>query len=382
MPDLECQAAGSLSCVQVGGEWSGERAGGLNRYFSGLVRQLRAGGHDVRALALGEPGPGDPPGETLGPIHAPLPLRLFRVRRRAGPSRQRDVDLCVSHFAPYTLPLLPRRRRPLVVHFHGPWAAESAAEGAGASARLKRRVEQATYHAADRVVVLSAAFRDLLVTQFGVRPERVSVVPGGIDSAAFSASIGRAAAREALGWDADRPTVVCVRRLVRRMGLERLVDAAKAAARRVPELRVKVYGRGPLAAELASRIDASGARDVVELRGFIPDERLPLVYRAADLSVVPSETLEGFGLTTLESLAAGTPVLVSPVGGLPEAVGGLSPSLVLADTKTETLADALAEALRDPARLPSAHDCGEYVRRQFDWQVIAPRVAAVYRSVL
>ena len=72
--------------------------------------------------------------------------------------------------------------------------------------------------------------------------------------------------------------------------------------------------------------------------------QLPLAYRAADLTVVPTVALEGFGLIAVESLAAGTPVLVTPVGGLPEVVAALSPALVLAATGSAPLADAVIRA--------------------------------------
>lgn len=65
-----------------------------------------------------------------------------------------------------------------------------------------------------------------------------------------------------------------------------------------------------------------GLSDNVELLGFVPDDLLPHIYRAADLSIVPTQALEGFGLIALEALAAGTPVIVSPVGGPPGSRSG------------------------------------------------------------
>ena len=63
----------------------------------------------------------------------------------------------------------------------------------------------------------------------------------------------------------------------------------------------------------------------MRLLGFVAEEDLPWLYRACDISIVPSVALEGFGLPTIESLAAGTPVLVTPIGGLPETVSELDP---------------------------------------------------------
>jgi len=150
----------------------------------------------------------------------------------------------------------------------------------------------------------------------------------------------------------------------------------------VPEVLLLIAGRGPLADALQAQIDALGLAQHVRLLGFVPDEQLPLAYRAADLTIVPTVALEGFGLITLESLAAGTPVLVTPIGGLPEAVRGLSASLVLEAATKEALAAGLIEALTGQRPLPTAEACQAYVRAHYDWPVIARRVKAVYEEAL
>jgi glycosyltransferase involved in cell wall biosynthesis len=96
-----------------------------------------------------------------------------------------------------------------------------------------------------------------------------------------------------------------------------------------PEVLLLIAGKGPLHDALSARIEDLGLQRHVRLLGYVPDADLALAYRAADLSVVPTVALEGFGLITVESLAAGTPVLVTPVGGLPETVQALAPNLIL-----------------------------------------------------
>jgi glycosyltransferase involved in cell wall biosynthesis len=156
------------------------------------------------------------------------------------------------------------------------------------------------------------------------------------------------------------------------MGLEDLIDAMASVRRSVPDALLLIVGRGTLDTELRERVAAIGLQDHVRLLGALPDAQLPLIYRAADVSVVPTLSLEGFGLTTVESLAAGTPVLVTPVGGLPEAVRDLSEALVL----------GLTDALRGNLRLPDAYACRRYVRERFDVPVIAAKVAQVYREAV
>jgi glycosyltransferase involved in cell wall biosynthesis len=143
-----------------------------------------------------------------------------------------------------------------------------------------------------------------------------------------------------------------------------------------------IAGRGPLAAALQARTSELGLQANVRLLGFVSDESLPPLYRAATVSVVPTATLEGFGLVTIESLAAGTPVLVTPVGGLPEVVSDLAPELVLPGTSPPALAEGLLAALSGRLPLPSAKACQDYVRARFDWPVIAARVRDVYLEAL
>ena len=120
----------------------------------------------------------------------------------------------------------------------------------------------------------------------------------------------------------------------------------------------------------------------MRLIGFVPDAKLAMLYRAADFSVVPTVELEGFGLITLESLAAGTPVLVTPVGGLPDAVSALSPDLVLASTATEHIAQGIIEALNGRRRLPTRNEAQAYISENFTWAKMAERTIQVYSEAL
>ena len=98
--------------------------------------------------------------------------------------------------------------------------------------------------------------------------------------------------------------------------------------------------------------------------------------------MVQSVALEGFGLITLESLAAGTPVLVTPVGGLPEVVENLSSNLIFPTQKEADMSDWIVDALTARLELPSSADCQAYARNHFDWPVIARQTRAVYEEVL
>jgi glycosyltransferase involved in cell wall biosynthesis len=206
------------------------------------------------------------------------------------------------------------------------------------------------------------------------------VIPGGVDCARFAISASRTEARARLGWPVDRPIVLAVRRLTHRMGLSQLIDAAGLLRQRVPNVRVVVAGAGPLAEELRTQIRRAGLEDTCHLAGFISEDDLPFAYRAADLTVVPSVALEGYGLIVPESLAAGTPALVTPVGGLPETVEGLSPNLVLAEATAPAIAAGIGDALTGAMPLPSEDACRGFARRHNDWAVVVDQIVRVYNA--
>jgi glycosyltransferase involved in cell wall biosynthesis len=243
-------------------------------------------------------------------------------------------------------------------------------------------IERAVYRRATRLITLSRAFAEVLQRSYRIPEERVRVIPGGVDARRFAISHSPQRARAELALPNDRPIIVTVRRLARRMGLEDLLAAIALIRSHVPEVLLVIAGRGPLAAALRARTFELGLQGNVRLLGFVSDESLPLLYRAATVSVVPTATLEGFGLVTIESLAAGTPVLVTPVGGLPEVVSDLAPELVLPGTSPPALAEGLLAALSGRLPLPSAKACQDYVRARFDWPVIAARVRDVYLEAL
>jgi len=366
--------------------WFAQEPGGLNRMYAGLLSSLNGNGVAVRGLVAGRPQAAItvPAGLSFfSRRDAPTVLRLRACRRAVSAALRTDgVDVVAAHFSLYALPVLDLiGGRRFVFHFHGPWASESRAEGENAvSVAAKRFVEERVYRDVDRFIVLSSAFAEILARQYGVARDRIFIVPGGVDAARYCIDGSRREARERLQLPGDRPLILSVRRLIHRVGLEGLIDAMVEVRKSNPEALLLIAGRGMLADELSSRIAQRDLRDHVRLLGFVPEDDLPSLYRACDLSIVPSVALEGFGLPTIESLAAGTPVLVTPVGGLPEVVVELDPGLVLRDANTATLADAMSWALRDLGRLPSPETCASYVREHFDWPVIARKVLAVYGS--
>jgi glycosyltransferase involved in cell wall biosynthesis len=361
-----------------------EARGGSARYVSGLRDGLQVAGasvtvrtsHGMLGRSADRPGIG---GQVLRAV-----VRLSVVYPRITLAIVRSSpDVVTSHFALEGLAALVGARltrRPLVSHFHGPWALEAAATGRRGgwplSTRLRRRVETFVYRRSAAVITLSDAFAAILRDELGVQPERIRVIPGGIDLATWRDVPDRDAARQVLGVG-DAFTVLSVRRLTRRMGLD-LALRAVAAWDLDRTVRYLIVGDGEARGELqelAASLDL-GAR--VTFLGSIPDDQLRRAYAAADVTLMPTRSLEGFGYAALESLAVGVPVVATAIGGLAELVGGLSPDLLIAPDAA-AIAARLQDVCRKPEAYPDSSACRAYAAA-FDWSLITQRVLEAYRA--
>lgn len=166
------------------------------------------------------------------------------------------------------------------------------------------------------------------------------------------------------------------------MGLENLLRAIALVKTRYPNVLLHIAGKGALAETLQAQITELNLTNHVRLLGYLPDEQLPTAYRAANFSVVPTISFEGFGLIIIESLAAGTPVLGTPIGGIPEILQPFCPDLLFEDTSVDKLADGIIEVLSQKRQLPDREACQAYATDNFSWSVIAPQIESVYQQAI
>jgi glycosyltransferase involved in cell wall biosynthesis/SAM-dependent methyltransferase len=374
-----------------------DRAGGLERYVRELGAALSAQGADVR-IAARRVHPEDPERST-----DPDGVEIFRF---ATPSRDSPLyalgypaassqavraavraageeRVIHSHFPLQGLPLA-LGRRPYVHTFHAPVYRELVSERQGAYAlpgstqaiavRTMRACEKRILRRAESVVVLSEFMR-AEAAALGARPQRTSVLPGGIDVERFSPG----APIEDPWATAGGPLLFTARRMVPRTGVTELVEAFAEVARAIPDARLALAGRGPLEAEIRDRIQALGMGERVRMLGWISDEELVGWYRAADLVVMPTQELEGFGLTTAEAMACGTPVVGTPAGANPEVIRRLEESLITRDCSPPAIAETVTTLLRDPDRLGAlAARARAAVNPALAWSSLADHYLAVY----
>ncbi|NEU73498.1 glycosyltransferase family 4 protein [Hassallia byssoidea VB512170] len=374
----------SASILSLGIGWFPKTPGGLERYIYELTKELAKNEDKVELCGVGLPEAEEnlPIKLTnLASPDSPIWQRLWSIRTNFQKTRVDTPDAINLHFALYSYPilnLLPKEV-PITFNFHGPWASESHEEGVNkVTAFLKHwLIEKRVYDRCDRFIVLSKAFGNILHQQYQVPTDKINVIPGGVDINQFQPNLSPQEARSKLNWSQDRPVIFTSRRLVNRVGLDKLLIAIATIKPRIPDVWLAIGGRGPLEAALKQQATELGLDDHVQFLGFLPDEELPIAYQAADLSVMPSQSFEGFGLAIVESLACGTPVVCTPVGGMPEILEPFSPHLITDSIEVSAIAEKLEEVLLRKLPVPSREDCRNYAVTQFDWQKIATQVRSI-----
>ena len=258
-------------------------------------------------------------------------------------------------------------RPPLVLTLHN-----ALQEGGGRLRGAMQTLERLIIRGADLVLAVSS---DLAANARRAGAPDVRVAPA-LAPPLPPAQRGRDEVRAELGVAEGRPLVVAVGRLHPQKGYDVLLDAVGRWAGTDDPPLLAIAGDGPLHGELAARI-AAERLPVVLLgrRGDVAD-----LLGAADACVLPSRW-EGSPFTAQEALRAGTPLVSTRTGGIPELVGEAAELVAVGDA--QALADALDRVLGDPARAAALREAGRRQAAQWpDEAGAGRRVVAVYRELL
>jgi glycosyltransferase involved in cell wall biosynthesis len=395
------------------------QCGGQGVYTRHLTRELVALGHSVEVLS-GQPWPQLDEGVGFTPVPGldlyrdPDPFRVphpreFRDRvdltefavmctagfgepltfsqraRRLLAERRDEFDIvhdnqCLGSGLLGMMedgwPLLTTLHHPITVdrelalaHATNPWQRVTTRRWFG-FLRMQVRVAQRL----PAIVTVSESSRRDIVAQMGVAPDRMTVVPVGVDHRVFRPIEGTVAVpgRLMVTSSSDVPM----------KGLVPLLEAvAKLRTERAVEL--VVIGRPRPGGRVDKAIARLGLADAVHCVSGISDDELARRYGEAQVAVVPS-LYEGFSLPAVEAMACGVPVVATTGGALPEVVGrdGETALLVRPDDP-EDLARAIARLLDDAALRARLGDAGrQRVLRRYTWEVTARGTANCYESVV
>jgi D-inositol-3-phosphate glycosyltransferase len=245
----------------------------------------------------------------------------------------------------------------------------------------RQQVEQEIVASADQIVAFSPHERDAMQRLYGADPGNIELIPCGVDLETFR-PLGQEEARKRLGLNGDK-VLLYVGRLESLKGIDLLVNTA-AQMETCHGLRVLVVGGDNGKDQEVDRLrrltQELNVEDKFDFVGRVDQEELPVYYSAADVCVVPS-FYESFGLAALESMACGTPVVASRVGGLSTVIQHGRTGYLKSWRCPEAFAHSLemiisSKSLQDSMGL-AARRCAEAM----GWEQVAVRMANIYNSL-
>lgn len=243
---------------------------------------------------------------------------------------------------------------------------------------------------ADRLIAATPAEVEQLVRLYDAPRARIAIVPPGVDLAHFH-PIPQLTAKQMIGIPPQRKNILFAGRIEPLKGIDTLLEAiALLKARRITDLAdtcVTIIGGNPWADTLDEEMERLqrmslelGLDDLVAFAGARDQQVLPYYYAAAEMVVMPSH-YESFGMVALEAMAMGAPVIASEVGGLAYLVRDGYNGFLAPRGDAQALARRIADLLNDHAlRQRLSHQATHYAR-DYDWSIIAERIAAVYDEV-
>ncbi len=381
-------------------------------YLSRELARLEEGRNEVHVLCFGEQkkdlgnlrieGVPSPPPFSSRELRNPKLLdTFFRDVFMAGAAPEGDLVHCHTWYTHFAGCLAKQILGiPLIVTTHSlepqrPWKVEQLGSGYQASSWI----EKTAYENADGVIAVSESMKEAVEGLYRVPPEKVTVIPNGIDVDQYRPSfnpdmLGR------YGIDPGKPFVLFVGRITRQKGVVHLVRAIRWLR---PGIQVVLCVGAPdteeIGREIAEKVGEarSGTQnEIIWIEKWVPREDVIPLFSHASIFVCPS-IYEPFGIINLEAMACGTPVVASEVGGIPDVVldgqtgllvpfeptGPGNPEPGDPDRFSHELAAAVNRLLSSPDELKKMGlRARERVVERFSWQSVARQTLDFYREIL
>ncbi|KKU13958.1 hypothetical protein A3J43_00090 [Candidatus Uhrbacteria bacterium RIFCSPHIGHO2_12_FULL_54_23] len=221
---------------------------------------------------------------------------------------------------------------------------------------------------------------------FGARGP-IEVIPNGVAEAFFAAPISqeeRNALREQWGVEAEGKAIITVSRLVEKNGVDTLIQGYALWRRQYahPASRLVIAGRGPQGARLKKLAAREGVEKEVRFLGEVPNEILPRYYQSADVFARPSRS-EGLGISFLEALAAGMPLIGTAVGGIPDFLKDGETGLAVRPNDADGIASAIEQITgNENLRARLAENGKRMARERYTWDQIAERIGILFDQLI
>ena len=356
--------------------------GGITRYVLALSGQLMTRGH--RVVLASDGGHLEAQVSAMGLRHWRLPLhtsaecslQVFRgIRELARFLEEEPVDITHAHtrVGQVVADSVSRRSQiPYVTTWHGIY-----------KPRLGRRLWPCT---GELTIAISGLVRQHLLQAFQLPERRVRCIYNGVDTAHYAVAPDAAtvqAYRARWQISAAQPVIGAIGRLAagRVKGFDTFLVAASSLKEVIPDLQVLIVGDGPRRPFLEDIAGRLGVRHRVHFVGEAEDIRLPLALM--DVFVFTSRWPEAFGLTLVEAMAAGKPVVATQAGAVPEVIRHDVDGWLVPSNDPSLMAEGIARLLNDrTAARRMGQEAQQRVREAFSLDHMVDQVEAVYRELI
>jgi len=380
-------------------------SGGTGAYVYYLSRKLQRLGHNVHVVARHNVDSTETvDGVSVNYVRGvgnPL-TRYWRFARSAFKKLEelnRKFGFNIIHA---NLPLVPSFAIPkesvkaLISTVHSTWKGEAQAIKHGSRRKLNpneklmlrfnsllRSYEKKLMKRSDALIAVSLYTKNELTELYDVDEEKINVIYNGVDTQKFKPNRDRVGLRLELGLEEEQKIILCVGRLYYRKGIATLLQSIPEVVQKFEDAKFVISGKGFKKNEerfrtLAERLKIKKS---VMFLGYVPDEKLPDLYAASDIFVLPA-LYENFPFAILEAQSTGLPVISTKVGGIPEFLTNNKNGLLVDPGDPEQLAQGIMTLLRDPELAEELGRCGRrLVKEKFAWPLITSQVVDLYRKI-
>jgi len=356
------------------------RIGGVTSHILGLATELQKQGHDItiitkktndngfhdfheiEGIRIREVTPLIPCSNLIVPPNTTEIRRLFK---------REDFDIIHAHhaFTPTSLLSIAAAKKlniPAVLTNHTIPFRHDNRLWSFAAPPVKKYVNKA-----DGVIAVSNAAANFI--EHFTPKKNIVIIPNGVDTDRFNSP--------EKSNITEKPTILYVGRLVYRKGLHVLIRAMPYVLRKIPDAQLLIAGNGHMKCLIELLIKRYGLEKHVKLLGFVPDKNLPMLYYMCNVFVLPSLHGESFGVTLLEAMASGKPIVASNVGGIPEVIEDDVTGLLVKKDSEKELADAISKILIDPNLAKILANNARKSVEKYSWTHVTEKVEKVYREV-
>jgi len=266
--------------------------------------------------------------------------------------REHRLDRLNLHTGPGGVLLLRKPSIPVIVTCHHTYRQQCHFIKSQFWKRIFLPFETRTYHLATNIICVSEATKIALAEQYGISEQKITVVPNAVDTRTF----------HPLGTKKTPHSLLYVGRIDKRKGIEFLIRSMPFVREQIPDAHLTVGGKGSHLEKMKGLVSRLNLERNVTFLGFVPDDQLNTLYNQAQCVVVPS-IFEGFGITVIEALAAGTRVVGTDADGIREILNSGDYGRLVPYGNHRALADAIIAELNEPKRAGSLRP--EYLVGQF-----------------